>query len=84
MTKTDKSTTINRRDFLNGTALSLLSGGSIAPMEAIAQGLLNPSAIPPEYYPPALTGLRGSHEGSFEVAHNFRDGQTWNAVDSGE
>ena len=84
MTKTDKSTTINRRDFLNGTALSLLSGGSIAPMEAIAQGLLNPSAIPPEYYPPALTGLRGSHEGSFEVAHNFRDGETWSSVDSGE
>ena len=84
MTKTDKGTTINRRDFLNGTALSLLSGGSIAPMEAIAQGLLNSSAIPPEYYPPALTGLRGSHEGSFEVAHNFRDGETWSSVDSGE
>ena len=84
MTKTDKSGKINRRDFLNGAALSLVGGGSIAPLEAIAQGLLTPSAIPPDYYPPALTGLRGSHEGSFEVAHNFRDGQTWNSVDSGE
>ena len=84
MTKTDKSGKINRRDFLNGAALSLVGGGSIAPLEAIAQGLLTPSAIPADYYPPALTGLRGSHEGSFEVAHNFRDGQTWNSVDSGE
>ena len=23
------------------------------------------------YYPPALTGLRGSHPGSFEVAHEL-------------
>lgn len=28
----------------------------------------------PRYYPPALTGLRGSHPGSFEVAHQMRDG----------
>ena len=40
MTKTDKSGKINRRDFLNGAALSLAGGGSIAPLEAIAQGLL--------------------------------------------
>ena len=25
--------------------------------------------LPHTYYPPTLTGLRGSHEGSFEVAH---------------
>ncbi len=31
--------------------------------------------LDPDYYPPAKTGLRGSHAGSFEVAH----GQTWNA-----
>src|SRR5215469_5459476 len=28
----------------------------------------------PGYYPPALTGLRGSHAGSFEEAHAVRDG----------
>ena len=28
----------------------------------------------PGYYPPALTGLRGSHPGSYEVAHRIRDG----------
>jgi spermidine dehydrogenase len=31
----------------------------------------------PGYYPPALTGLRGSHAGSFEVAHALRDGKEW-------
>ncbi len=38
-------------------------------MEAMARGLLSPTALGPEYYPPRLTGLRGSHVGSFEVAH---------------
>jgi spermidine dehydrogenase len=28
----------------------------------------------PGYYPPGLTGLRGSHPGSFENAHALRDG----------
>src|SRR4029450_5574867 len=28
-------------------------------------------------YPPALTGLRGSHDGSFEVAHALGDGSFW-------
>ena len=28
----------------------------------------------PDYYPPALTGLRGSHVGSFEAGHALRDG----------
>ena len=29
-------------------------------------------------YPPLLTGLRGSHPGSFEIAHALRDGATFN------
>lgn len=41
----------------------------LAPIEAVARGLLSPSALGPDYYPPALTGIRGNHEGSFEVAH---------------
>jgi spermidine dehydrogenase len=37
------------------------------------------------YYPPLLTGLRGSHPGSFEDAHALRDGHTWPAAtDTGE
>jgi spermidine dehydrogenase len=42
----------------------------------------------PDYYPPALTGLRGSHVGSFEIAHSLRDGTFWDqagkAADTGE
>ena len=55
---------ITRRDFLNGVALSLAAGTSLSPLELLAQG----GASKP-YYPPLLTGLRGSHVGSFEVAH---------------
>ena len=33
----------------------------------------------PGYYPPALTGMRGNHDGSFPVAHRVRDGEAWDA-----
>lgn len=75
---------INRRDFLNGCALSVAAGSAISPLEALAQGALNPYALPADYYPPTRQGLRGSHAGSFEVAHAMRDGARWDAADSGE
>lgn len=62
---TDK---ITRRDFVNGIALGT-AGLHLSPIEAIAQGLLPSSILRSQYYPPALTGMRGSHAGSFEVAH---------------
>jgi len=55
---------INRRDFLNGMALSVAAGSSLSPLELLAKG-----ASGPAYYPPGLTGLRGSHAGSFEIGH---------------
>ncbi len=58
---------ITRRDFVNGIAMSSAAIG-LAPAEAIARGLL-PSLPGDDNYPPGLTGLRGSHPGSFEVAH---------------
>ena len=60
---------ITRRDFLNGVAVTV--GASLVP-----SGLLG-LAVESDYYPPALTGLRGSHVGSFEVAHAVRDGDFW-------
>jgi len=75
-----------RRDFLNGVALTV--GGALAsPLEAF--GLrLDDLARDTAPYPPALTGLRGSHDGSFEVAHAVRDGTFWAtagpATDTGE
>jgi spermidine dehydrogenase len=34
----------------------------------------------PGYYPPALTGMRGNHDGSFTYAHALRDGKKWDAA----
>ncbi len=43
---------INRRDLLNGCALSVAAGSYISPLEALAQGALNPYALPADYYAP--------------------------------
>jgi spermidine dehydrogenase len=34
----------------------------------------------PGYYPPALTGMRGNHDGTFTYAHQLRDGKRWDAA----
>jgi len=64
---------IVRRDFLNGLALAV--GAPLLDRTVLAA--LAASEFAPEkdpsYYPPALTGLRGSHPGSFEAAHELRD-----------
>ena len=67
---------ITRRDFLNGVAVT--AGAAILPPHLVAaiQHDLDPEKSS-GYYPPALTGLRGSHAGSFEVAHSLRDGESW-------
>ncbi len=65
-------TRITRRDFLNGVSLSLVAVA--VPSRALAAG--GPAADVPVYYPPLLTGMRGSHDGSFEVAHALVMGGT--------
>jgi len=64
--------------------LSVAAGSAISPLEALAQGALNPYALPADYYPPTRQGLRGSHDGSFEAAHDLRIGKTWDAADAGD
>src|SRR5437016_13213599 len=64
---------ITRRDFLNGIALTV--GATLLPSQLFP--FVNDEKSP-AYYPPALTGLRGSHVGSFEAAHSLRDGDFWN------
>ena len=54
---------ITRRDFLNGVAVTIAAG--MTPLQLLQ------AAPDGRYYPPALTGLRGSHAGSFEVAHQM-------------
>ena len=65
---------ITRRDFLNGTALAVAAG--LTPAAQLA-------AAPGRYCTPALTGLRGQHPGSFEVAHAFaREGRRFGINDA--
>ncbi len=70
---------INRRDFINGVGVAI-GGSLIAPGWLSArEGTPYPS-LGQEYYPPALTGMRGSHPGSFEAGHALRDGNSWSDV----
>ncbi|WP_110968209.1 NAD(P)-binding protein [Pseudomonas huaxiensis] len=54
---------ITRRDFLNGVAIGIAAG--MTPLQILQ------AAPDGRYYPPTLTGLRGSHPGAFEVAHQM-------------
>ena len=63
-----KKLNINRRDFINGFALSLTAGTTLSPFELLANDNL---ALSSTYYPPSMTGMRGSHKGSYEVAHSL-------------
>jgi spermidine dehydrogenase len=58
-----KKLKITRRDFLNGIAIGGAVASGLTPLDVLAAeaGAGN--------YPPVRTGMRGSHAGSFEVAH---------------
>jgi spermidine dehydrogenase len=75
---------ITRRDFLNGVAIGVggtLAGGALGAETLLAAAALDDFA--PEkaagYYPPALTGMRGNHDGTFTFAHRLRDGESWDS-----
>lgn len=89
---------ITRKDFLNGMALAA-GGALLKPLAVLGQDSgPDPTAEEfflsrgitqddPRYYPPSLTGMRGSHPGSFSAAHAVRDGKQADpaaAVDTGE
>jgi spermidine dehydrogenase len=75
---------ITRRDFINGVAVT--AGASLMPWQLLGAETLSQQSA--NYYPPALTGMRGSHPGSFDVAHSLRDGTFWESAgkpeDTGE
>jgi spermidine dehydrogenase len=77
---------IARRDFLSGVGLALTGTLAYPWYGAAAQAASAPSGKAGEYYPPALRGLRGSHDGSWEVAHALHGGRSWDgeALDTGE
>jgi spermidine dehydrogenase len=80
---------ITRRDFLNGVSVAV--GASLIPGEALWRKAFGAPDSPfapeknPAYYPPSKTGLRGTHDGAWEVAHDLRDGKHWpDATDDAE
>ncbi|MDO7572283.1 MAG: hypothetical protein MUQ99_07795, partial [Pseudomonadales bacterium] len=60
---------ITRRNFVNGSLMAL--GSTLLP----SFGQRAMAALDPSYYPPSLTGLRGSHPGSNDAAHSRAWGQ---------
>ena len=71
---------ISRRDFLNGVSVAI--GASLLP--GCGKSGEHVANVPFAYYPPAETGMRGSHPGSFEVAHATVQGERWAAESTGE
>ncbi len=77
---------ITRRDFLDGIALAVggaVVASAVPPMFGLS-GLDSAPEKNPAYYPPALTGLRGNHEGSYPVAHSLRDHSFWDSASKPE
>ena len=78
---------INRRDFIGGVGVAL-SGSALSSCSWVeTESPLDPSLLGRtsqdfmDSYPPIRTGLRGSHAGSFEVAHQLRNGTRWDEVE---
>ena len=73
---------ISRRDFLNGAAVGV--GSVLAGESLLAAAAMDVDEFAPEkaagYYPPALTGMRGNHDGTFTYAHRLRDGGKWDTT----
>ena len=86
MKKTDEQLGMNkgiaRRDFIQATVLTSL--GLMLPTSCVFTSKDNEA--PTNNYPPLKTGMRGSHEGSYETAHALaRQGiQFDNPIDSSE
>ena len=77
---------ITRRDFLNGVAVGIgaLGSAGLAELAWGAKGVARSGHPSAGVYPPALTGMRGSQPGSFDVAHALRDGIFWQTAGSPE
>jgi len=70
---------ISRRDFLNGVAIGV---GGILAVDPLLAAVIDSESVSDktsDYYPPALTGMRGNHDGSFAFAHRLRDGEPWDS-----
>ena len=71
---------ITRRDFIGGVAAATAFASSPALSGPIAASAAQPAAMD---YPPLRSGLRGQYPGSFEIAHQVRDGAFGAALSAG-
>jgi len=69
---------VTRRDFLNGTQVAI-GASLLSPWTEVFGADAATFALGADYYPPARTGLRGSHDGSWETMHARVAGATWPA-----
>jgi spermidine dehydrogenase len=69
---------VTRRDFLNGTQVAI-GASLLSPWTEVFGADASKFNLGTEYYPPAKTGLRGSHDGSWETMHARVSGATWPA-----
>ncbi len=67
---------VTRRDFLNGTQVAI-GASLLSPWADVFGADPENFALGTDYYPPASTGLRGSHDGSWETMHAKVSGATW-------
>ena len=74
---------ISRRDFLNGFAIAIGSSAVTRNSRWLADFGTPEARFAPEkkpgYYPPALTGMRGTTDAVMKVGHSLRDGKRWSA-----
>ena len=75
---------ITRRDFVNGAAVAVggsLVGSAMGSQASLLSAVNDAAGFVPEkdssYYPPALQGMRGNHDGTYTYAHKLRDGDFW-------
>ncbi len=67
---------VTRRDFLNGTRVAI-GASLLSPWAEVFGSSSTEFTLPADYYPPAATGLRGSHNGSWEIMHARVNGASW-------
>jgi len=67
---------MERRDFLYGTQIAIGALLLYTTLSSCPEKELNFS-LPLEYYWPTKTGMRGSHDGSWEVMPEQIAGKTW-------
>lgn len=72
---------ISRRDVLHGFGAAAAS--SFVPSIALADEILAAEVAGRPYYPPAMMGMRGNHDGSFDIPHQLaREGKRdWGPVE---